>query len=163
MNLTEWRPPRPFNGGACLFTCGLPGIATFGREKIRVDDDTINKWVTGLPKANVLHIISLLGQNKNGISEFDCYPFRSSSESGPKPTFQEWFDERCGRRFIVHEFSMVDAREMPPDVLKAVKRLLIELIEKNDTVLVMDSAGTELTARVCEAIGYKRGGQSDFT
>ena len=133
------------------------------RDKIRVDDDTIDKWVNGLPKANVLHIISLLGQKTNGFSEFDYYPFQSSKESGPKPTFQEWFDERCGRRFVVHEFPTVDAREIPSDVLKTVKRLLIELIENRSTVVVIDSGGAERTARVCESIGYKRVVQSDAT
>ena len=89
-----------------LFTCGRPGRATFGRDKRPMDEATIDFWVKGLPPAELLHIVSLLGKKKSGFSEFGYYPFRSEHESGSKPTFQEWFDERYGRRFVVHEFPV---------------------------------------------------------
>lgn len=156
MNLSEWTPPTPALRCGRLLTCGRPGRATFGRDKGRVDDHTIDQWVEGLPRVQTLHIISLLGQKKGGFSEFGYYPFRSASEVGTKPTFQEWLDRRYGRRFVVHEFPTVDARGIPPDILKAVTRHVLGLIRNGSTVVVIDSAGAERTARVCEAIGYKR-------
>ena len=81
----------------------------------------------------------------------------------PQPTFQEWLDERYGRHFVVHEFPTVDARGIPPDVLNTVAHCILDLIENMSTVVVVDSAGAERTARICEAIGYKRVFQSDAT
>jgi hypothetical protein len=156
-NLSEWRPRQ----GARLFTCGRPGRATYGRKKVRIDDDTIDQWVNRLPKAEILHIVSLLGKKTSGFSEFGYYPFRSSEESGTKPTFQDWLDERYGRRFVVHEFPTVDAQEIPSDVLKKVRRCVLDLIENGSTVVVVDSAGAKRAARVCEAIGYEKVVQSD--
>lgn len=149
-NLCEWRAKGR------LFTCGRPGRATFGRQRRQIGEDTIDLWVNGLPRAEVLHIVSLLGQKRDGFSEFGYYPFRSSHESGTKPTFQEWLDKRYGPRFVVHEFPTVDARGIQPDLLTAVTRHVLNLIETGNTVVVVDSAGAERTARVCEAIGYER-------
>jgi hypothetical protein len=112
--------------------------------------------VKGLPEAEVLHIVSLLGQKTTGFSEFGYYPFRSSEETGTKPTFQEWLDKRYGRRFVVHEFRTTDGRGIPRDRLQAVTRHALDLIENGSTVLVLDSVGAERVARVCEAMGYKR-------
>ena len=154
MNLGEWIPLKASRQGARLFTCGRPGRATFKLARIRIDDDTIDQWVNGLPKANVLHIVSLLGHKKDGCSEFDYYPFRSSKEPGTKPTFQEWLDERYGRRFVVHEFPTVDAQGIPPNDLKTITRCVLDLIENRSTVVVVDSGGAQRTARVCEAIDY---------
>jgi hypothetical protein len=151
-NLREWQ-----GKGGRLFTCGRPGRATFKRERRQIQEDTINLWASGLPRADILHIVSLLGQKTDGFSEFDYYPFRSSQESGIKPTFQEWLDQRYGHRFVVHEFPTTDARGIPPDLLDAAKHCVLTLIMSGETVVVVDSAGAERTARVCEAVGYKRG------
>ena len=97
MNLSEWKPVITAPQRGRLFTCGRPGRATFGREKRPVGDDIINLWVQGLPEAEVLHIVSLLGQKTTGFSEFVYYPFRSSEEPGTKPTFQEWLDKHYSR------------------------------------------------------------------
>jgi hypothetical protein len=43
-----------------------------------------------------------------------------------------------------------------PQVLQEAKRCVIELLSRDHTVLVIDSAGAERTARVCEAVGAKR-------
>jgi len=149
VNLREWRAPTTARGGR-LFTCGRPGRGTFGRKKRLIDDDTIDLWVKGLPKADTLDIVSLLGKKPNGFSEFGYYPFRSSSEAGTKPTFQQWLDERYDRRFVVHEFPSVDARGISPDVLEAVTLCVLDLVAKGRTVVIVDSAGAERTARVCE-------------
>lgn len=158
INLREWKPLRSEEARGRLFTCGRPGRGTleFGKKKILVDDDTINLWIRGLPEADVLHIVSLLGQKSNGDSEFLYYPFRSSNESESKPMFQKWINEQSERRFIVHEFPTVDAKGIPREVLSAVTGHVLDLIEKEYTVVIIDSAGAERTARVCEAIDYKR-------
>lgn len=163
MNLSEWRPFAASQQTGRLFTCGRPGRATFGRAKTRVDDGTIDQWVAGLPRVGILHIISLLGRKTTGFSEFGFYPFRSAKESGTNPTFQEWLDERYGRRFVVHEFPTVDGQGMPPDDLRAVTYRVLGLIENRSAVVIVDSAGAERTARVCEAIGYERAIKGDAT
>jgi hypothetical protein len=150
-NLSEWRTSR-----GRLFTCGRSGRATFGREKRQIGLATIDEWVHGLPKAETLHIVSLLGQKLGGYSEFGYYPFRSSKEAGDKPTFQKWLDQTYGRRFSVHEFPTTDAMGIEPRLLQEAKSCVIELLGGNQTVLVIDSAGAERTARVCEAVGAKR-------
>jgi len=155
INLRKWSPPGGSRQGARLFTCGRPGRATYGAKRIHVDNATIDKWVNGLPKADVLHIISLLGRKPDGFSEFGYYPFRSSKESGTKPTFQEWLNERYGRRFVVHEFPTEDLKPIPPQVLEDVKRCLLDLIEKGSTIVVVDSGGARRSASACKAIGYR--------
>jgi hypothetical protein len=160
INLREWRPSTAAASGGRLFTCGRPGRGTFGREKRSVGDDIIDLWVKGLPQVEPLDIVSLLGEKVNGYSESSYYPFRSSKEANNKPTFQQWLDEHYHRRFVVHEFPTVDARGIPPVVREAVTRCVLDLIAKDQTVVMIDSAGAERTARVCEAIGYKRMAQS---
>jgi hypothetical protein len=149
--LQEWR-----TDGGRLFTCGRPGRATFKRAKRPIGEGIIDLWVEGLPSVDLLHIVSLLGRKVGGLSEFNYYPFRSSEETGTKPTFQEWLDGRYERRFLVHEFPTVDARGIPSDVLRAVRDEVRGLVHRGETVLVVDSAGAERTARVCEACGYQR-------
>jgi hypothetical protein len=150
-NLTQWsaRPGR-------LFTCGRPGRATFGREKRPIGDDTIDLWVAGLLVSEILHIVSLLGRKTTGFSEFGYYPFRSSHETSTKPTWQDWLDQRYGRRFVVHEFPTVDGRGIPRDDLKAIASEVQQLIQTGGCVVIVDSAGAERTARVCEALGWER-------
>lgn len=155
-NLCEWQAPENSTTEGRLLTCGRPGRATYGRERRQVPDDVIDLWAKGLPDNEVLHIVSLLGCKKDGFSEFGYYPFRSSKESGSQPTFQEWLDERYGRCFIVHEYPTVDLQGIPSDVLSTVTRQIIKLLEGSCTVVVVDSAGAERTARVCEKAGYTR-------
>ncbi len=154
INLTEWRLQEAQGGR--LFSCGRPGRATFGREKVRVDDSTIEQWINGLPGAPVLHLVSLLGKKKSGFSEFGYYPFRSTHEAGTQPTLQEWLTERHGRRFVVHEFPTVDAQGIPSDTLDEVTHCVRQLLAQGNTVVVIDSAGAERTSRVCERLGKKR-------
>ena len=156
INLSEWEKPLKPQGRGRLFTCGRPGRFTFGREKRIINNETIDQWTHGLPQVECLYIVSLLGRKKNGYSEFSYYPFRSSKEVGAKPTFQDWLTERYGPRFIVHEFPTVDAMGVPYEIMKDLMHHIHDLIENGNTVLIMDSAGAERTARVCEAMGYKR-------
>ncbi len=156
INLREWKSPAGSEHRGKLFTCGRPGRATYGRAKVTVTEDIIDLWANGLPKADVLHIVSVLGQKTTGLSEFSYYPFRSTEEAGTKPTFEKWLNDRYDRRFVVHEFPTVDGRGIPRDVLDAAGRRVLDCLESGHTTVVIDSAGAERTARVCEAIGYKR-------
>lgn len=160
INLTEWTSRTDRGHKRSLFTCGRPGRAIFGQNRLPVGCVIIDKWVEGLPGAEVWHIVSLLGRKKDGFSEFGYYPFRSAKEPGEKPTFQEWFDQRYQYgRFIVHEFPTTDARGIPPDVAEAAKGCILELLESSRNVVVLGSAGAERTARICEPIGYKKANQ----
>jgi hypothetical protein len=91
-NLREWRRrSRQTSEEGRLFTYGRPGRGTsgYGKTRKRVDMPIIDQWVEGLPHAEILHIVSLLGRKKNdGYSEFAYYPFRSAMETGSNPTFK---------------------------------------------------------------------------
>lgn len=153
-NLREWSPVGATGQRGRLFTCGRPGRATFGRRRCAVDETTIDLWVNGLPAANPLHIVSLLGSKKDGFSEFEYYPFRSSVENGTKPTFQQWLEQRYSRNFPVSEYPTVDAQGIPSEILAKAKSLVLELFAQDATIVVIDSVGAERTARVCEAAGF---------
>lgn len=157
INLKEWKPPAVFHPGGRLFTCGRPGRAKFGTRRVRVDDNTIDSWVRGLLQVGVGHIVSLLGQKNDGFSEFNYYPFRSSEESGTRPTFQNWLNDRYGPRLIVHEFPTVDAdfEGVLPEVLEEVKLCVLDLLRDGNTVVVVDSCGVVRTSTVCGVIGCK--------
>jgi hypothetical protein len=158
MNLREWRPGAQAECRGRLFTAGRPGRGTpgFGRARKTVDEAIVDRWVAGLPKADVLQIVSLLGRKTDGFSEFAYYPFRSGREPAGKPTFQEWLDRRYGPRFIVHEFPTVDARGIASDVLDDLRACVRRLLGAGYAVVILDSAGAERTARVCEDIGFLR-------
>lgn len=115
----------------------------------------INLWVEGLPKATTLHIVSLLGEKKDGFSEFAYYPFRSALKPGSKPTWEDWLNARYPRRFVVHEIPTVDSQGIPQDDLGRAVSEVLNLLEAGHTVVVVDSAGAERTSRVCKAAGYK--------
>jgi len=155
-NLTEWEPCVPLGHGGRLFTCGRPGRATFGTCRARVDDDTVQLWLKGLPAAEMLHIVSLLGRKKDGFSEFAYYSFRSARECGGKPTFQQWLNARYGQRFVVHEFPTMDAQGIPKGMLQRVTDGIRKLIKGGKTVVVVDSGGAARTVKVAKAIGYTK-------
>lgn len=155
INLREWLPSDNNGRRGRLFTCGRPGRATYGRQKVTVGEDIIDQWASGLPKADELHVVSLLGHKTTGLSEFWYYPFRSSKEPGDQPTFEKWLNRRYGKRFTVHEFPTVDGQGIPPNVLDDAARQALRLLETGQSVVVIDSAGAERTARVCKAIGYR--------
>ena len=154
INLQEWKGSAGAQQSGRLFTCGRPGRATYDTKILSGPDDIIDLWANGLPKAEALHIVSLLGRKRSGYSEFGYYPFRSAKEPGTKPTFQSWLDARYGPRFVVHEFPTVDREGIPKDALGLAGDCVLRLLRAGHTTVVMDSAGCERTARVCEAIKY---------
>src|SRR5260370_21403640 len=94
------KSPTAISGGGRLFTCGRPGRGTFGTKKFHIDDSVVDLWVQGLPRLNIVNIVSLLGTKPDGYSEFGYYSFRSSEEKGEMPTFQESINERYRQRSI---------------------------------------------------------------
>jgi hypothetical protein len=155
IRLREWTAPDSSRKTGRLFTCGRPGRATVGTSYVTVGEHIIDLWVNGLPKAEVVHIVSLLGSKDNGKSEFGYYPFRSSKESGPKPTFQEWLDKRYGKRFVVVEFPTVDAQKIPREGLDAAACEASRLLEAGYTIIVIDSGGDTRSGQVCMAVRWK--------
>ena len=153
-NLRERKSPTAIKSGGRLFTCGRPGRGLLGPKGSPVDDSVVDLWVQGLPQRDLVVIVSLLGTKPNGNSEFKYFSFRSSTEPGERPTFQEWLDKHYAQRFIVHEFPTVDFSGIPPDVLGAASECILDSIAKGHTVVLIDSAGAERTSRVCEAISY---------
>ena len=152
-NLIEWKKAGSHGR---LFTCCRPGRYTDGfcKERKEVPEEVIRRWAERMPKATAVYLVSLLGKKKDGYSEFSYYPFRSDKEKGGKPTFQEWLDQRYPSRFVVIEFPTIDATGIMPNIMKDTSIRLEELLARNETVVVIDSAGAERTARVCENIGY---------
>ncbi len=155
INLREWTAPQGSDRNGRLFSCGRPGRATFHRAKVCPLAEVLDLWASGLPKADILHVVSLLGQKTTGFSEFDYYPFRSFRESDSRPTFEDWLNSRYDRRFVVVEFPTVDSRGVPPAVLDGAANQVLSWLEAGRTVLVIDSAGAERTARVFEAAGCR--------
>lgn len=146
----EWEVPR-----GRLVTCGRPGRGECATQRCEIGVGTIDKWAQGLPEHKPIHIVSLLGRKKDGFSEFGYYPFRSSKETGSKPTFHEWLDERYPGRFVVHEFATTDRMGVPADIRASASKCIADLLEAGKTVVLMDSAGSERTGRVREALGYR--------
>jgi hypothetical protein len=156
--LIEWHRETPELLRGRLFTCGRPGRSLYKTTRCRIDDTTIHAWVTGLPGADVFHIVSLLGEKKDEVrySEFSYYPFRSSEEVNLKPTWQTWLDQHSERRFIVHEYPTIDCLPMCSVKLAAAMGCVLDLLNDGHTVVVVDSGGWSRTGYVCEAMGYKR-------
>jgi hypothetical protein len=154
-NLREWRAVKEPAPSGRLFTCGRPGRATFGTTRRLVPDHVIDEWVKGLPSQDDLYIVSLLGRKEDGFSEFEYYPFRSATELGRQPTFQQWLNNRYARDFQVDEFPTVDARKITADVLVSAARRIMELLERGCSVVIIDSAGSVRTAKVCYQVGYE--------
>jgi hypothetical protein len=102
-----------------------------------------------------LQVVSLLGRKRDGFSEFSYYPFQSSQEPGGKPSFQQWLHINSPRALTVHEFPTTDARGIPQELLGSIKNCVRDLIKQHKIVVVMDSAGAERSARVCEAVGFR--------
>ena len=156
INLCEWEIPPTISKNGRLWTCGRPGRGAYGRKWKKMDDATVRRWVEGLPKAEVLHIVSLLGKKKNGCSEFWYYSFRSEHERGMEPTFQQWLNENVDGCFRVHEFPTTDRQGIAEQLKDEIVGCVRTLLQQGCTVVIVDSAGAERTARICEHLGCKK-------
>lgn len=140
-----------------LFTCGRPG-RSLGRTG-DVSDEVVDCWVAGLPEANTLHLVSLLGTKEDGSTEYCFYSFRGSHEHSAKPNFQEWLDIRHGiGRFRLHEYPTKDAGpgSLSDEEIESIRAIIMPLIAAGGTVVVFDSFGSERTGQVCGALGFRR-------
>jgi hypothetical protein len=140
-----------------LFTCGRPGRSLGSTAS--VPDEIVECWVAGLPKADPLHLLSLLGTKENGQSEYRFYSFRGSHERSAKPTFQAWLDSRHGAgRFRLHEYPTTDAgpRSLSDGDIESIRAIIMPLILAGGAVVVFDSFGSERTGQVCSALGFRR-------
>ena len=140
-----------------LFTCGRPG-RSLGRT-VAVPDEIADCWVAGLPNADIVYLISLLGTKNDGKSEYRFYSFRGSHEHSTKPTFQEWLDHRHGPgRFRVHEYPTEDGgpRSLSDEDVASIGAIIRPLIAADETIVMFDSFGSERTGQVCRALGFRR-------
>lgn len=158
INLRKWLPQSSTQRTGRLFTCGRPGRGTpaYGTNRIPVDDAVIDEWVGGLPLTGPLHIVSLLGRKRDSYSEFGYYPFRSCfGDEESRPSFQKWLNRQYARRFLVHEFPTIDSQGIEFGTMQRILFCVRNLLFKERTVLIVDSAGAERTARVCEQMPSK--------
>jgi len=155
-NLRRCKPEGTAQRGQ-LFTCGRPG-RSLGRTA-SVPDESADCWVAGLPKANTVHLLSMLGTKEDGRSEYSFYTFRGSYENSRKPTFQTWLDSRHGAgKFLVHECPTVDAgpRSLSEKDIESIRAIVMPLLSRGETVVVFDSYGSERTGQFCKAMGFRR-------
>lgn len=141
-----------------LFTCGRPGRSLGSTGS--VPDEITECWIAGLPKADTVHLVSMLGSKEDGRSEYSFYTFRGSHEnSAGKPTFQTWLDSRYGAgEFEVHEYPTVDAgpRSLSDKDIESIRAIVMPLLSHGETVVVFDSYGSERTGQFCSATGFRR-------
>jgi hypothetical protein len=125
-----------------------------------VPDEIVESWVDGLPGANTVHLVSLLGWKEDGRSEYSFYMFRGSSEQPDgRPTFQEWLDSRYGwDRFEVHDYPTEDAGDLSlsNEDIKSLTTLIMPLLSMGETVVLFDSGGAQRTGQFCRAVGFRR-------
>ena len=142
-----------------FFTCARPGRS---REPLvkSVPDDWVDAWVKGLPGAESIVIVSLLGWKANGQSEFSFYSFRGSGEETERPdrpTFQQWLDARYEKgRYRVIEFPTTDTKIVASEILNRVGTTILSLLHSGETVVLMDSGGFSRTGAVCRFMGFVR-------
>jgi hypothetical protein len=156
-NLKKCEPEGTLLPGR-LFTCARPG-RSLGRIA-DVPDEIAESWVDGLPKANIVHLVSLLGWKEDGRSEYSFYTFRGGSQNPDgRPTFQEWLDSRyCPDRFEVHDYPTEDAGDfsLSGEDIESLSTLVMYLLSMGETVVLFDSGGAQRTGQICRAIGFRR-------
>lgn len=157
--LIRWEPKGSSLAGQ-FFTCARPGRSK--GAKARIPDEVVDIWVRGLPHANEIVIVSLLGRKPqpDGRSEFHFYSFRGSSDEPSHrpgcPTFQEWLNERYGNgQHLVLEYPTVDVwPPLAPETLSEVSAKVLSLLSEGRTVVLMDSGGISRTGAICKSLGF---------
>lgn len=141
-----------------LFTCARPGRSLGSRAA--VPDEIAESWVDSLPRANTVHLVSLLGRKEDGRSEYSFYTFRGGCEHpADRPTFQEWLDSRYGAgHFVVHDYPTVDAGScsLSDGDIESLKSIVVPLLTLGETVVLFDSGGAQRTGQFCRAAGFRR-------
>ena len=142
-----------------FFTCARPGRSKSAWGHIL--DDSVDKWVQGLPNATEMSIVSLLGrkQGLDGVSEFSFYSFCGGfdtlAERHGRLSFQQWLDQRHTQRSIqVLEHPTIDFRPVPLETLGAAAADINRLLSAGRTVILMDSGGETRTRTVCKHMAF---------
>lgn len=124
-----------------------------GPKQVRINDEVVNAWISGLPNSvEGTIIVSLLGRKPEGLSEFSYYSFRGGfdqSEDRPGcPAWQEWLSERFGSTYCVCEFPTVDTEPVPEVTKKLVVSAILRFMHSGKTVILVDSGGVGRTGNV---------------
>jgi hypothetical protein len=144
--LREWRVPL-----GRLFTCGRPGRSKW-KDAPRVPENALHDWVQNLPEGKLV-IVSLLGQKPDGTSEYSFYPFRGGYDQcdDRKPTFEAWLAKHYpGRGIVVREHPTVDFKQIPPETLQRAATDIGNVLNRGETVVLVDSGGQTRTGVVCQ-------------
>lgn len=133
---------------------------SFARPKAAGSDEIAESWIDGLPPAETLHLVSLLGTKEDETPEYSFYSFRGvGDQPDGRPTFQEWLDDRYGAdRFVIHDYPTLDAGDwsIPQDVIDSLITLILPLLSRGETVVLFDSGGAQRTGQFCRAAGFRR-------
>ena len=113
-------------------------------------DPFVDQWTASCPNAASRVAARLEERRIFGVL---YYPFRSEKEANAKPTMWQWMDAHAGRSIIVHEFPTEDRLPIAAEQLEAVTEAVKSLVAAGAVVVVMDSAGSQRTGAVCDALG----------
>ena len=137
-----------------FFTCGRPGYTGNPANKhAQVPDEMVHRWVLGLPRPNTV-IVSLLGREPDGLSEYSYYSFYggfdSPSEHPGCLSLQEWLD-RWHTKLSIWERQHPTQKLKPidPVIMDVIASDIDELLSCGRTVVLVDSDGNERTRKVC--------------
>lgn len=108
MNLREWELRAATHAPARLYTAGRPGRGTpgYGRVRRPVENAIIDAWVAGLPAADVLHIVSLLGRKQMASRSTPIIPFGRPSRPDRSPVFRTGYTNGTALAFLCMSFEL---------------------------------------------------------
>ena len=140
--LRHWRLPA-LPGDVVFHTCARPGRSKNSYGK--VPDNILRKWVSKLPAESDVAVVSLLGEKRDGTSEYSFYSFHAKGRS-----FQQWLDKNCPTKGVqVVEHPTIDFDRVPTETMEAVASDISRLLSEGRTVVLMDSGGEERIRQVC--------------
>ena len=144
--LRRWRLPSS-SVSAVFYTCARPGRSRGSKGK--VPDKLLHDWMRGIPSESNVVVVSLLGEKKDGTSEFSFYSFYAKGR-----TFQQWLDQNYAERAVqVIEHPTVDFCRVPTETLEAAASDIAKLLSEGRTVVLMDSGGEQRSGQVCTHMG----------
>ncbi len=144
--LRRWRLPSS-TVSAVFYTCARPGRSKGSKGK--VPDKLLHDWMRGIPSGSNVVVVSLLGEKKDGTSEFSFYSFYAEGRS-----FQQWLDQNYPERAVqVIEHPTIDLCRVPTETLEAAASDVSRLLLEGRTVVLMDSGGVARSGQVCKHMG----------
>jgi hypothetical protein len=114
----------------------------------------LHEWVRGLPGPNTV-IVSLLGRKPDGTSEYSFYPFKGGFDHADKGgSFQHWLSAHYPDLSIeVIEHPTVDFAPIDAQTMAAVAADIRSMLDRNRTIILIDSGGQTRTGAVCGYLG----------